>query len=526
MLAQPPCTQAKDAAKPGTSEVSFSDANDHTDATDEENEAMIHPKSESSLMENGIDTLGAPSSSLELENNVEEDKDGSRYPKRLVAMVNTAEWWSLWIGFASFWLAFMLAFVVPYNSGSKRAKYTVPQPMKWQRNPFDAWDTYGIVGTLILLTTYGLLYLISLRYIGKISEAKPASMYCKGFASLSSLALISFWIGRNAWCLDHGLGYAVISIILGMLVSNFPGKRPSWLLIVAKDGEFFVKCSLVLLAVEFSVIGKFGWQAFVVSWIGSPIALIIGYLIGTRWFKMVPQLALLIAAGSTWCGASAISAVGATIGSSSEDIAVSISIVAFFTVIFTFIQAYFAIAVGMDDNVAGAWIGGSVDQTGNVLASAAIVSEEAAMVAGVVKIILNSGLGILITAIAFWWQIRSNTDLEEGESGGQKKRISLLLLWDKFPKFVLGYLICSGILTIVLPRLDEDFDGEGRGNVLRGTISTMNKWWFAVAFVGIGVSTNIRDLWHKAVGSGVIKLYLVANTIDVGLALALAYAVF
>jgi len=521
-----------DATKADALEVSLSDASDdaneimvHLHPSQSHTQSLFHPKSESSLTESGVINTTIMVSSP-VENNLEKDDDRNRCPKRVVAMVNTTEWWSLWIGFASFWLAFMLTFVVQYESGSKRAKYTVPQPMKWQRNPFDAWDTYGIVGTLILLTIYGLLYLISLNYTGKISKAEPALMYCKGFAIMSSLALISFWIGRNEWCSDHGLGYAVISIIFGMLVSNFPGKRPAWLLIVAKDGEFFIKCSLVLLAVEFSVIGKFGWQAFVVSWIGSPIALIAGYQIGTRSFKMAPPLALLIAAGSTWCGASAISAVGATIGSSSEDIALSISIVAFFTVILTFAQAYFAIAVGMDDNVAGAWIGGSVDQTGNVLASAAIVSEEAAMVAGIVKIILNSGLGLLVTAVAIWWQMQSSTDFEEGQQGGKKKRISLLLLWDKFPKFVLGYLICSGILTIVLPQLDDDFDGHGKGIVLRGTISSMNKWWFAIAFVGIGMGTNIRDLWDKAVGSGVIKLYLVANTIDMGLALGLAYAVF
>ena len=50
-----------------------------------------------------------------------------------------------------------------------------------------------------------------------------------------------------------------------------------------------------------------------------------------------------------------------------------------------------AIGVGMPEAVAGAWIGASVDQTGNVLASAAIVSDYATEVAAIVKLILNSG---------------------------------------------------------------------------------------------------------------------------------------
>ena len=38
---------------------------------------------------------------------------------------------------------------------------------------------------------------------------------------------------------------------------------------------------------------------------------------------------------------------------SSEDVALSISVVSFFTVIFTFVQPYIAMAVGMPDAVAG-----------------------------------------------------------------------------------------------------------------------------------------------------------------------------
>merc|ERR1712157_528865 len=138
-------------------------------------------------------------------------------------------------------------------------------------------------------------------------------------------------------------------------------------------------------------------------------------------------ISLLIAVGSTWCGASAISAVASIIGSSNAEISLSISVVAFFTVIFTFVQAYVAIGVGMPDEVAGAWIGASVDQTGNVIASAAIISEEATEIAGIVKIVLNSGLGILATVIAFWWQSKQDRDAE-------KKKFSALFIWDKFPK--------------------------------------------------------------------------------------------
>jgi uncharacterized membrane protein YadS len=82
--------------------------------------------------------------------------------------------------------------------------------------------------------------------------------------------------------------------------------------------------------------------------------------------------------------------VAPIVSAKSEDVSLAISVVAFFTLAFTFIQAYFAIGVGMDENVAGAWIGASVDQTGNVIASAAIISEKATEVAAIIKMVLNS----------------------------------------------------------------------------------------------------------------------------------------
>jgi hypothetical protein len=42
----------------------------------------------------------------------------------------------------------------------------------------------------------------------------------------------------------------------------------------------------------------------------------------------------------------------------------------------------------------------------------------------------------------------------------------------------------------------------------------------------IGVGTNFKELWEGAVSSGVVKLYLVTNIIDILLALGLAYLVF
>jgi len=439
-------------------------------------------------------------------------------------MYTTADWWSMWIGLISFLLATILVFTVPYErGGSSRVKYVIPQPMKWHTNPLDAWDIYGFFGSILLLCLMGQVYLIALKAMGKLNNHSPTK-YAKGFAGISLVATMAFWFGRQQWCSLNGFGYAIWSIVLGMIIGNLPfaseSTKLSCIKLVAKDGEFFIKCSLVLLAVEFSVLGEVGLPAIAVAWVGSPVALLGAYLIGTRLFRMDANISILIATGATWCGASAISAIGSVIGASSKDMSLSISVVAATTVLFTFIQPYVAIAFGMDHRVAGAWIGGSVDQTGNVVASAAIISEEATEVAGIVKIVLNSGLGLLASAIAFWWQTRQTH--RDGVSDDQPASFSWLYLWDKFPKFVLGYMISSACLSITMSQIE----GTAQGDAYQQAILSLNKWWFALAFVGIGIGTNLKDLWEGAVKSGVLRLYLIANTLDILLALVLAYLVF
>ena len=96
-----------------------------------------------------------------------------------------------------------------------------------------------------------------------------------------------------------------------MIIGNSPAiDRLKAVQIVAKDGEYFIKCLLVLLAVRFSILGDLGLPAIGVAWGASPVALLSSCVIGRKFFKMDMEVALLIAVGATWCGASAISAVG------------------------------------------------------------------------------------------------------------------------------------------------------------------------------------------------------------------------
>ena len=68
--------------------------------------------------------------------------------------------------------------------------------------------------------------------------------------------------------------------------------------------------------------------------------------------------------------------------------------------------------------------------------------------------------------------------------------------------------------------------GTPEADAVQRAVLDMNKWWFAIGFVGIGIGTNLKDLWAGAVGSGVIQGYLITNLFDIMIALGLSYALF
>lgn len=68
--------------------------------------------------------------------------------------------------------------------------------------------------------------------------------------------------------------------------------------------------------------------------------------------------------------------------------------------------------------------------------------------------------------------------------------------------------------------------GTAHAEAAQRAVLDMNKWWFGIGFVGIGVGTNLRDLWAGALGSGVIQGYLISNILDIGISLGLSYALF
>ena len=68
----------------------------------------------------------------------------------------------------------------------------------------------------------------------------------------------------------------------------------------------------------------------------------------------------------------------------------------------------------------------------------------------------------------------------------ERPKVSVSVIWDRFPKFVLGFMLVSFLFSFVI--------AEGLVGETRPLINGIRTIWFAMAFVSIGLETSLTGL--------------------------------
>jgi len=172
-------------------------------------------------------------------------------------------------------------------------------------------------------------------------------------------------------------------------------------------------------------------------------------------------------------------------------------------------------AIGMDPVVGGAWMGGTIDATGAVVAAGSMLGKEAMNVAAVVKMIQNVLIGILAFVVAVLWVTRVERD-----PNGPKP--SPMEIWYRFPKFIVGFVAASIIFSFILtPAIGSESVAK-----LLSVSKAFRGYFFCLAFVSIGLESNFRDLGKQLVGGKPLILYIVGQSFNLVFTMVMAYLAF
>ncbi|MFH1700578.1 MAG: putative sulfate exporter family transporter [Candidatus Zixiibacteriota bacterium] len=422
------------------------------------------------------------------------------------------DWWAVWIGFAI--IAAALLRWIPQ----------IPKIGKWSTNPLEAFIILKngiVVGTnimplLALMICIGVVTAIAIAVMKNQSVGK----YIAGFAVIFLLACIAYWIANQSNIKYWGLSYAMWGLLVGLLISNTVG-TPSWLLAGAKT-ELFIKTGLVLMGAEilFKKILALGPPGLMVAWIVTPIVVVFIYIFAVRVLKMKNKaLAIIIAAATSVCGVSAAIATAAACRAKKEDLTLAVGMTLIFTVLMMVFMPIAIKALGMDAVLGGAWMGGTIDSTGAVVAAGSMLGPDAEKVAAVVKMIQNVLIGILAFCVALYWCYC--VDREPGAA-----RPNPMEIWNRFPKFVIGFVGASVIFSfIVVPAMGGDFKLV-ESEFINPITKTMRGWFFCLAFVAIGLESNFKNLASRMEGGKPMTLYIVGQSFNLILTLAVAFLAF
>ncbi|MBP6055275.1 MAG: putative sulfate exporter family transporter [Cytophagaceae bacterium] len=360
-----------------------------------------------------------------------------------------------------------------------------------------------------LVQVFGITYVIALlsaRLLGKSINGTA-----KGFPIVFALTSLALILAGNAFLKNWNLEAVIFSLAIGLLLSNF-FTLPGWLTETLST-ELFVKIGLILLgtSVIFGDILKAGSLGLI-----QALVVVISVWYFAFWVSkkmgIDEEFAIMISSAVSICGVSAAIATSGAIKGDSKKLSYVISIVLITAIPMIIFLPFIAQALGLSQAVTGAWLGGTIDTTGAVIASGTMVGEEALKISTIVKFSQNVLLGFAAFAISIYWTMTNNQSDTVKES-----KPTLGIIWERFPKFVLGFIAASLLFSFVIS--SETIDS------VKGGFKALQGLWFALAFTSIGLETKFSDLFSKE-GKKPLYAFLIAQLFNVFVTLAVAYVLF
>jgi uncharacterized integral membrane protein (TIGR00698 family) len=317
----------------------------------------------------------------------------------------------------------------------------------------DAGPTFG--RRLIELAP-GIVLLLAIGYSGKLIEQTIAA-----YGKANHLAL-------------PNIEYVLWAIVIGLIIANTVGVPKIFRAGVATY-EFWLKLGIVLLGVRFLLgdVLKLGGISLVAVALELTISIVLMTWLGNA-FRLTPKLTSLLAIGSSICGVSAIIAAKGAINAKDEEASYAIAAILALGAIGLFTFPVIGHLLGMSDHAYGLWAGLAIDNTAEATAAGNLWSEQAGKIAVLAKTTRNATIGFVVLGYAIYWATRGEAQTIEHKG---------VFLWQKFPKFVLGFLIVSLLATLGVFTKEQTAD-----------IANLSRWAFLLTFAGVGLSTDFGEM--------------------------------
>ena len=295
---------------------------------------------------------------------------------------------------------------------------------------------------------------------------------------------ISNYIGIEVLKLEKSpISPIIIAIILGSLISNSLKNINYYADGFTFSIKYLLKLGIILLGIRLSVsdILIYGSQGLLVI---IPCIIISIFIVSNlrNYFKVSDNLSLLIAVGTSICGATAIVALAPAINAKKEEISYAIANITIFGLIAMFLYPLLAFTVFNNDSLAvGLFLGTSIHETAQVAGSGMIYAEQyenpsVLDIATVIKLVRNTMMVIVIPFLAY----------QAKKDSSRENKINIISI---FPYFIIGFL-AFGVIRTIGDQFEYQIGSELWNNFVHN-IKFLAELLLIIAMSAIGYNTKI-----------------------------------
>ena len=371
---------------------------------------------------------------------------------------------------------------------------TMPKTLSSVENWLDAAYMFGFV--------------LVMTYATSLVLRRPVKGVFLSLLMIFALTLAAQAVAAIPAVKKLGFESVFFAVIFGLLIRNCL-RVPEWMK-PAIQSEFYIKIGIICLGstILFGEVLKSGVYGLAQSLIVVFSVWYFAYWVSRR-MKVDDETSTMLASSVSICGVSAAIATWGVIQGDNKKLSYVVSLVLVCAIPMMYLMPWLAGVLGLSQEVAGAWMGGTIDTTGAVVASGSLIGETAAQTAVIVKSSQNILLGVAAFVISLSWAYKGNY------KSGEKPTLGVI--WDRFPKFVVGFIVASLVFSFCF----EPEVAKTIGKVTKGFSNTL----FSVAFVCIGLETSFRDIFSRE-NRRPLYAFLTAQTFNIFVTLAVAYLMF
>ncbi|KXU94298.1 hypothetical protein CR51_27610 [Caballeronia megalochromosomata] len=403
------------------------------------------------------------------------------------------DWWAVAIGL----FAIIVAYALFASGGS--IKWLAVAPAKWSGFGQLAGDLGRHASSYVaLFVAFAAVFSVAIAALGL-----PVGKFLAGFLVVFVVSALIFAAGAWAQASRYNLEPPLIALALGLIVSNLFG-LPAWLA-PALRVEFYIKVGIVLLGatLPLTLIVWAGPVAIGQATIVSLVTFFVIYGVA-RTLAIDKRFAAVLGVGGAVCGVSAAIAIAGAVRARREQASVAITLVVVWAIVMVFALPAVSRALGLPTGVAGAWIGTSEFADAAGIAAAQAYGDFARHAPGVVAgapdaslqafvLMKVVGRDIWIGIWAFVLAIIATTRWDRGADGVQAKP-SAREIWTRFPKFVIGFVVASAIVTWIASHYTLADYRSVVTPAFVAPIVALRTWAFTFCFLSIGLTTRFSTL--------------------------------